>query len=164
MGDVPPFIVITVLLGLLFQLLNLFGFKIDPNNVRKFIAIRGRTLAWNAYLIIATLITIYFLFVLSLVLSTVSFSISLAILLLFILWGLLGVWIPAIQRFRDKRINAAVQIIALCLLTLTIIGFWIVKWPEIQQPIIVALLLLAMVVIYVVDRVVKKRKPSRNEN
>ncbi len=162
MGDLPPFIVITVLLALLLQLSNLFGIKINPNNVKKFIAIRGRTLAWNAYLIIATLITIYFLFVLSLVLSTVSFSISLATLILLILWALLGTWSPAIQRLRNRRINTTVNIVAICLLTLTVVGFWIVQWPEIQQPIFVTLLLLAIVVIYIVDRAVKKRKPSRN--
>ena len=162
MGNVPPFIVITVLFGLALQLLQLFGIKINPNDVKKFIAIRGRTLAWNFYLLIATIITIYFLFVLSLVLSFVPFSIELGTLILLILWGLLRTWAPAIQRLRSKRINTAVNIVAICLLTLTVVGFWIVKWPEIQQPIFVTLLLFALVVIYVAQRVVKRRKPSRN--
>jgi len=156
-------IIIASIVGILTFVLQLFGWlKIEPDGVKKFIAIRGRTFAWNAYLIIATLITIYFLFVLSLVLSTVSFSISLATLILLILWALLGTWSPAIQRLRNRRINTAVNIVAICLLTLTVVGFWILQWPEIQQPIFVTLLLLAIVVIYIVDRAVKKRKPSRN--
>lgn len=157
MENVPPFIVITVLLGLAFQLLQLFGVKISPNDVKKFIALRGRTLAWNTYLIIAILITIYFLLTLSLVISYISFSISLATLIVLILWALLGVWAPAIQRLHNKRINATVQIMAVFLITLTVIGFWVVKWPEIQQPFFVTLLLLAVFIILIVEWVIKKR-------
>ncbi len=181
MGNVPPFIVITVLLGLVIAFLNLVfrlfeWLKVEPADVKKFLvfqgrtlairgrtlAIRGRTFAWNAYLIFAVLISIYFLFVFSIMLSYVSFSFSLATLILFILWGLLGTWAPAIQRLRSKRINTAVNIVAICLSTLMVVGFWIVKWPDIQQPIFVTLLLLVIVVIYIVDRAVKKRKPSHN--
>ncbi len=156
-------IIIASIACILAFVLQLFGWlKIEPDGVKKFITIRGRPLAWNAYLIIATLITIYFLFVLSIVLSSAPFSIGLATLILLILWGLLGTWALAIQRLRNRRINTAVNIVAICLLTLTVVGFWTVQGPEIQQPIFVTLLLLAVFVIYIVDRAVKKRKPSRN--
>lgn len=163
MENVPPFIVITTILILAFTLfafvLVFFGWlKVEPADVKRFLVIRGRTIAWNFYLIFATLITLYFLFVLSIIFSTLSFSLSLAILIVLILWALLGAWAPAIQRLHKKRINTAVNIVAICLLILMIVGFWIVKWPEIQQPIFVTLLLLAIVVIYMVDRIIKKRK------
>ena len=147
---------IVVILGFVLQLLGYL--EIRPDDVKKFIAIRGRTFAWNAYLLIATLITIYFLAVLSIVLSSAPFSIGVATLIVLILWALLGAWAPAIQRLHNKRINTAVNIVAICLLTLTIVGFWIAQWPEIQQAIFVTLLLLAIVVIYIVDRIIKKRK------
>ncbi len=155
-------IIIASIATILTFVTQLFGIKINPNNVKKFIAIRGQAIAWSAYVIIATLFTIYFLFVLSIVIYYVSFSIGLVTLILLLLWGLLGIWTPAIQRLRNKRINNAVNFVVFCLLTLTIIGFWIFQWPEIQQPIFATLLLLAIVIIYIVDRVVKKRKLSRN--
>ncbi len=154
--------VIASIVGIVSFVFQLFGWlKIEPNGVKKFIAIRGRTLAWNAYLIVAALFTIYLLlfFILS-VLSAKSFSISLATLLVLILWGLLGGWAPAIQRLRNKRINVIVDIVTICLMILTVVGFWIVKWPEIRSPVLVTLGLLAIVVIYVVDRIVKRRKPA----
>ena len=157
-------IVVSIVVILSFVLRLLGYLKIEPNDLKKFIAIRGRTLAWNAYLLIATLITIYFLAVISIVLSFAPFSIGVATLTLLILWVLLGTWTPAIQRLRNRRINTAVNIVAICLLILTVVGFWGAQWPEIQQPIFVTLLLLVIVVIYIVDRAVKKRKPSRNED
>ena len=169
MENVPPFIAITTILILAFTflafVLGLFGWlKVEPSDVKKFLVIRGQTLAWNAYLIIAILSTFYLLLVLSIIFSTLSFSFSLATLIVLILWALLGMWTPAIQRLRNKRINTTVNIVYFCLLPLMVVGFWIVKWPEIQQPIFVTLLLLAIVVIYIVDRAVKKRRLCHNED
>ena len=164
MENVPPFIVITVLLGLALGFLNLFGIKINANDLKKFISIRGRTIAWKAYLLIATLISIYFLAVLSILFSPTTFSIGLATLTIVVLWALLGIWAPALQRLRSSRINTAINIVAICLSILMVVGFWIVQWPEMQLPIFVTLLLLAITIIYIVDRIVKKRKSSRNED
>jgi hypothetical protein len=160
---VTVLIIIASIASILTAVLQLFGWlKIKRGDVKKFIAIRGRTIAWNAYLIFATLFTIYFLLVLSIVFTSVPFSIGVATLTLLILLALLGTWSPAIQRLHNRRIDTAVNIVIICLLTLTVIGFWIFQWPEIQRPIFVTLLLLAIIVIYIVDRVVKKRKLSRN--
>lgn len=162
MGDLPPFIIVTVILGLIFQLLNLFGIKIDPKNIKKFIAIRGKTIAWNIYLLIATIITVFFIFSLSVVLTNVSFSIGPATFIVVILWGILGIWTPAIQRLRNKRINTAVQIVGISLVTLMVIGFWIFEWPEIQRPIFVTILLFVSIAIFIVDRILKNRKRDAN--
>ncbi|MFC2070258.1 hypothetical protein ACFLTB_03700 [Chloroflexota bacterium] len=168
MENVPPFIVITTIVFLGFSfftfIFTLFGWlKINPSDIKKFVAIRGRTLAWNAYLVIAILITAYFIFVLSLIISYLTFSFSLVVLLILLLWAMVGTWSPALQRLHNKRINIAVEIIYLSLLHLTIAGFWIVQWPQIQQPIFVTLLLLAIDVIYIIDRVIKKRKISHDD-
>ena len=167
MGDIPLFYVITGVLALVLAfcnfLLKLFGWlKIESDDIKKFITIRGRKLAWNFYLIIAILITIYFLFVVSLVLSFVSFSLSLAMLLLLILWGLLGVWSPAIQRLRNQRINQMFDTTTIILIIVIVVGFWIVQWPDIQAPIFVTLLLLAIGIVYIVDRMLKTRNKIRN--
>jgi hypothetical protein len=150
---------------ILMFVLQLFRWlKIEPSDVKKFITVRGRTIAWNVYLVIAILITIYFLLVLSIIVCEVPFSISVATLIVLVLWALLGTWAPAIQRLRSKRANVAVLFTGFSLLVLMVVGFWIAQWPETSKSIFVTILLVAIVVVYIVDRAVRKRKASRKSD
>lgn len=163
--DSVTIIVVAAVFTLVFAfsgfVLQLFGWlKVEPADVKKFLVIRGRALAWNAYLIFAIIFSLFIGFVLSFTISIMSFSIGVATLVIMLLWALLGAWAPAIQRLHNKRINSIVDIVYLCLVALMIVGFWIAQWPEWQKPTLVTSLLLILFVAYLVDRFIKKRKDS----
>lgn len=150
-------IILGSIAGILSVVINFLKyFNIAPKDLKKFITIYGRVLAWKAYLIFTIVFTIYFFIVLAVVFSSVSFSIGFVALLLLILWGLLGTWTPALRRLNNKRVDNVVNIVAICLMIVIVILFWFVMWPEIQQPIFVTLLLLAYIIVDEVNRFNKK--------
>jgi hypothetical protein len=158
MENVPPFIWITGILSLLLQLLTFLGIKVNLKDLKKYITIHKTPFTWNIYLIIATLLTIYFFYVISIVISNISSPFYIATFMVLILWGLLGTWSPAIRRLNNRCTNIFVEIISLLLVTLVVLGFWKVKWPEIQPSIFVTLLYLAFMVCYVITKIVNKKK------
>ena len=145
-------------------LLKLFRWlKIEPSDVKNFIVIRGRPIAWNLYRAVAITFTIYFLLVLSLVISFLPFTISLVTFIVLIIWALLGIWSPAIQKyFEGKRVSVGLQVASYSLITLTVVLFWFVQYPEIQTPLFVTLLLVLVFVILIVDSVYKRLKARKS--
>lgn len=168
MENVPPFIVITTIIVLAFAFLTfvlmLLGWlKVQPSDVKRFIAVRGRPIAWSVYIVVATLLTIYFLLTLSLVISFLPFTISLVTFIVLIIWALLGIWSPAILKyFEGKRVSVGLQVAFYSLLTLTVVLFWFVQYPEIQTPLLATLLLVAVYVILIVHSVYKRLKARKS--
>ena len=145
-------------------LLKLFGWlKVEPGDVKRFIVVRGRPIARSVYTAVAILFTIYFLLVLSLIISFSPFTISLVTFIVLIIWALLGIWSPAILKYFDgKRVRVGLQVAFYSLITLTVVLFWFVKYPEIQTPLFVTLLLVAVFVILIVHSVYKRLKAHRS--
>ncbi len=167
MENVPPFIVITTILILAFAfftfVLMLLGWlKVESSDVKRFIVVRGRPIAWSVYIVVAMLFTIYFLLALSLVISFSPFTISLVTFIVLIIWALLGIWSPAILKyFEGKRVSVGLQVTSYSLITLTVVLFWFVQYPEIQTPLFVTLLLVAIFVILIVQSVYKRLKARK---
>lgn len=144
-------------------LLKLFGWlEIEPTDVKRFIVIRGRPIAWSFYTVVATLFTIYFLFALSLVISRSSFTISLLTFIVLIIWALLGIWSSAILKyFGGRRVSIGLLVAFYSLLTSMVVLFWFVQYPEIQKPLFVTLLLVAVFVILIVQGIYKRLKARK---
>jgi len=145
-------------------LLKLFGWlKVEPSDVKRFIVVRGRSIAWSVYVVVTILFTIYFLLVLSLVISFSPFTISLVTFIVLIIWALVGLWSPAILKyFEGKRVSVGLQVASYSLITLTVVLFWFVQYPEIQTPLFVTLLLVAVFVILIVHSVYKRLKARKS--
>lgn len=145
-------------------LLKLFGWlKVEPSDVKRFIVVRGRPIAWNFYIVVTILFTIYFLLVLSLVISLLPFTISLVTFIALTIWAILALWSPAILKYFDgKRVGVGLQVAFYSLITLTVVLFWFVQYPEIQTPLFVTLLLVAVFVILIVQSVYKKLKARKS--
>ena len=144
-------------------LLKVFGWlKLEPSDVKRFIAIRGRPLAWSAYVIVATILTAYIFLVLSLVASFSTPSITLLTFIVLMAWGVIGIWSPAILKtFESKEVNVALQITFYLFVTLTVVLFWFVPNVEFQSKLFVTLLIVGVFVILIVDSVYKRRKAHK---
>ena len=80
-----------------------------------------------------------------------------------IIWALIGVWSPTILKyFEGKRVSVGLQVASYSLITLTVILFWFVKYPEIQVPLFVTSLLMAVFVILIVHGVYKRIKARKS--
>ncbi len=163
----PPFVVITTIILLVLAfftfIFNIIGWpKVKPSDMKRFIMVRGRSIAWNVYLVVAILFTIYFLLMLSIWISYLPFTITLVTLIVLIIWALVGVWSPTILKYyEDKRVSVGLQVASYSLITLTVILFWFVEYPEIQTPLFVTLLLIAVFVILIVHSVYNRIKAAR---
>ena len=168
MENVPPFIVITTILILTFAFLGfvfkvLGWFKIEPSDVKHFILIRGRAIAWSAYAIFATLITLYFIFVLSLFIAVVPLTLELVAFIVLIIWALLGIWSPTILKYFDsRRVIIMLQGVMLLLVTLTVVLFWFLEAPEFYIKLFVTLLLAAILMLFFGEKMYSKRKARKS--
>lgn len=162
MENTPSFYLSAIFLGFFFQLISLWGNKLDRAIVDNVLMVWGRKTALRIYLVIAALVSIYYLAVMVMVLAYTSFSLNLLMLILLVVWTLINTWALAFKRIPAKWIEAAVNIVSVGLLVLLAAGFWAVQWVDIQLPLFITLMLLVIVVVYVVERAVAKRRLKRD--
>ena len=136
-------------------------------DVEKLFAKRWRIIRWGVivkrvYLFFASTLSIYLILTpLALLTITHAFQqniVSFVMIVILMVGALLGVWIPALQRLRNRRIKVAIDIIRPCLVVLLLIGFWIIKWPLWHVPAILTSLLVLVFVAYLIDALITKRK------
>lgn len=154
---------IVVIIGVAVALLNfiwrvLEWCKIGPAEVRQYLIRLRQALPWNTYLLFAFAFSLLIGFVLVTMTMLPVFQIEIVIIDIMMLWALLAVWIPAIQRLQNIRVNKAVDVANICFAVLIVVGFWISQWPAWHKPALVTSLLMVIPIIYVFDRFIVKRK------
>ena len=163
MNSITVFFIVVGILGLvvntlIFALGVLKWYGKKPAAVRKFFEEKRQDLAWKIYLFIACILSLFIGFVFVSLIRLPVFQIEVVIIDVMMLWALLGIWTPAIQRLRNKRINNAADITNICLAVLILVSFWITQWPAWLIPTLVTSLLILLFVFYMVDRFIVKRK------
>lgn len=133
-------------------------FHVESADVIKFFTERGRNLAWNIYLVAAFIMSLMAAYVLVLIPILLSLTIEAATIEILMLWSLLGIWLPAIRRLRKATINKAVDVAYFSLVVLALVGFWISQWPAWQTPTLLSSLLAVLLVYYLIDRFIVRRR------
>lgn len=149
-------VVVVAVLGFALNLLR--WFHVEPADVGKFFAKRGQVLSWYIYLSVACVLSLFIGFVFVSMTISLVFQVEIIVMDIIMLWALLGVWMPAIQRLRNKKINNAVDVVFICLAVFILIGFWITQWPAWQTPTILNSSAVIILVAYLINEFVLKRK------
>lgn len=150
-------VVITSIATILSFIINLFKWlKIQPNDLKQFIVVRGKTITWSIYILFTSLISVFFITTLYIVIPNTNYSLGLIILVVLIFWGLIGIWTPAIQRLNNNHINNILQYVNFVFFVFMVVGYWIVQWPKIYSSIIITLVVVALIVVYLVPIIKEK--------
>ncbi len=158
MENVPIFTIVTTIIIILFHLLNYLGIKPNPNNIKQFIIHRSKPIAWSFYAIIAVIISVFFLFSITVVVIGTSFNVGSLTYIILILWGLIAVWTPIVLLLKSQKINEIFLLISHILMIMVVAGFWVYNWPEIGQSIFVTFLLVIFLMLYIVSEIRRNKK------
>lgn len=154
-------IIVGTIIAILSHTTNIFKFfSVKPDDLKRFVTIRGKTIAWSFYSIIAAVISIFFLFSVSVVVIGTPFSVGSLTFIILILWGLVAVWTPIALLLKSQTTNEIFLLISHILMILVVVGFWFFSWPNITKPIFVTVLLFIFLALYIISEIRKNRKQN----
>ncbi len=133
-------------------------------DVGRFFAKRWRAFVFIAYIIFASAYSLFFI-VYVYALAKVELNIEIWTLTVLMLWSILGIWMPALGRFRNQKlIKRITSIFHIVFGGLLIVLFWIIKWPDWRTPsIITAFILFSFVLLLTIYLIDKRRRTVRHE-
>ena len=133
-------------------------------DVWKFIAKQRRIITYGVYILFASIFSVYSIFYVYLI-SRTDLSIKLWAFTIMMLWAILGIWMPALQRLRNKiLVQKVTGILHIVFGGLLFIFYWIIKWPDWQVPVIITTIIVIMLLAVVVEGILKKKSlKSKNE-
>lgn len=153
---------VIALIGLVITTLNWFGIR--PQPLIGYFLVKKTVISRYTYLVIAYLLTLYFVFVfVYFPLALGIFDLKWAVLLGVVTYSMIGIWLPILerQRFWSARLNRTILFTSQLLATLVLFGFWIVSWPDWLVPLILtSFIITALLVSYIIRH--PHRRTSNN--
>ena len=130
-------------------------------DVWKFIAKQRRIITYGVYILFASIFSVYSIFYVYLI-SRTDLSIKLWAFTIMMLWAILGIWMPALQRLPNKKlIQKVTGTFHIVFGSLLFVLFWIIKWPDWRTPGILTAFIAIMLLVSLVVYRFEKRKNSK---
>lgn len=149
------------IVGVIITTLHWFG--IGPQHLKSYFLAKKTLIFRSTYFVFAISVTLYFVFVIVYFPLALSiFGPNWAILFGIVIYSLIGIWLPVLQRrqFWTARLNRIILFASQLLAILILVGFWIVSWPEWLVP----LVLTSLVVILLAVSYIMRRRNRRADN
>ena len=154
-------IVLGVVIAFLSLLYNVFDIpKIQPQKLKGIFATLRRGLPKVIYIIIASALSIVFLFVIYTI-TRMPLQLDVVLVDILMFWALLGIWSPIILTKYDK-IKKPFEFTNIVLFFFVMTGFWIVQWPQWQTPALLTSIVVFMFILLLVYSLIEKRKARRS--
>ena len=130
-------------------------------DVGKFLAKRQQISALSIYVLFAFAFTVFSIFYVYLI-SRIELNIAIWALAVMMLWAILGIWMPAIQRLPNKKmIQRVTGTLHIIFGSLLFVLFWIIKWPDWQTPGILTAIIAGMLLILLIAYLFEKKRKSK---
>lgn len=149
------------IIGVIITTLHWFG--IGPQHLKSYFLAKKTLIFRSTYFVFAISLTLYFVFVIVYFPLALSiFGPNWAILFGIVIYSLIGIWLPVLQRrqFWTARLNSIILFASQLLAILILVGFWIVSRPEWLVP----LVLTSLVVILLAVSYIMRRRNRRADN
>lgn len=143
---------------------TLHWFDIGPQHLKSYFLAKKTLIFRTTHFVFAILVTLYFVFVIVYFpLALSSFGPNWAILFGIVIYSLIGIWLPVLQRrqFWTARLNRIILFASQLLAILILVGFWIVSWPEWLVPLVFTSL---VVILLAVSYIMRQRKRRAGNN
>lgn len=126
-------------------------FNITPRVLAWFFVEKRGCIARYINALFAVVFSLYGIFVLSYIAIVLRvFDLRWGVLSGIVVWTLIGVWLPLFrqQRFWSRRFEWTIRLAASCLAALTLLGFWVVSWPDWMIPAVVTFIPIVLLIAY----------------